>query len=651
MVERLAAGVWILALLSVMASAAERSAPRSTTLAFDRADALKGFTVSGAVAVDADKGRGDAGGALRVGPGGMAVWRFAKTAASGTVEMWAYEDGKTRADEKAYGAGPLWGVVQDEGRPALLAGAVYAPYLGGNSTYAAADLIPASTERPWHKVWWLGVKRDRGWHKWTFKLDPDKGMSILYDDKDVNAPGLRFNKNQLRMNAVNGIVFIGDDAKDGGQTVWIDDVTVAPGPTMRSEPIWPPPPPRELTVVPPPEDQTATPYAQWKNGLSRDPDYFPIAVWLQSPANAAKYKAAGINLYIGLWQGPTEEQLAALKASGMPVICDQNEVGLRHRDDPGIVGWMHGDEPDNAHKFREYWQEDKDRIKEAWPEIYAAQRLDTQDYRGYGPPVPPKWIVRDFEEIRRRDPSRPVFLNLGCGVAWEGFIGRGERTGKVEDYPEYIKGCDVVSYDVYPVVTSQIAGQLWYVAQGVGRLRRWSSDRKPVWNCIECTAMSSPNVKPTTHQVRAEVWMSLIHGSRGLIYFVHQFNPFNEAALLADPEMLAAVTAINRQIHELAPVLNSPTVADAVTVESSDPYTPVHAIVKRHDGATYLLSVSMYSRDTTATFRLKNMAGAQTAEVLGEGRTIAVAGENRVGGAGRFQDKFRGHEVHLYRIR
>jgi hypothetical protein len=34
--------------------------------------------------------------------------------------------------------------------------------------------------------------------------------------------------------------------------------------------------------------------------------------------------------------------------------------------------------------------------------------------------------------------------------------------------------------------------------------------------------------------------MSLIRGSRGLIYFVHQFKPtFREAALLDDPEMLA----------------------------------------------------------------------------------------------------------------
>ena len=93
-----------------------------------------------------------------------------------------------------------------------------------------------------------------------------------------------------------------------------------------------------------------SPYAQWGNGPSSDPDYFPIGVWLQSPSNATRYQAAGINLYVGLWRGPTAEQLAALSAVGMRVICAQNEVGLAHADDPIIAAWMHGDEPDNAQR-------------------------------------------------------------------------------------------------------------------------------------------------------------------------------------------------------------------------------------------------------------------------------------------------------------
>ncbi len=43
-----------------------------------------------------------------------------------------------------------------------------------------------------------------------------------------------------------------------------------------------------------------------EKGFLTDPTAFPIAVWLQSPSRAAEYKAIGINLYVGLWRGPTE---------------------------------------------------------------------------------------------------------------------------------------------------------------------------------------------------------------------------------------------------------------------------------------------------------------------------------------------------------
>ena len=139
--------------------------------------------------------------------------------------------------------------------------------------------------------------------------------------------------------------------------------------------------------------------------------------------------------------------------------------------------------------------------------------------------------------------------------------------------------------------------------------------------------------------------MSLIHGSMGLIYFVHEWQPkFDEAALLHDPEMLRAVTAINRQITELAPVLNSPTVGDAVQVSSSDPQVPVAAMLKRHAGASYLFAVAMRNGNTTATFTLKGLAGEKTVEVLGEERSLSARN-------GTFSDSFKSWAVHGYRIK
>ena len=361
-------------------------------------------------------------------------------------------------------------------------------------------------------------------------------------------------------------------------------------------------------------------YANWTNGPPKGADYFPIAVWLQSPKLASRYKEAGINLYVGLWKGPTEEQLGDLKAAGMPVICAQNEVGLHHPEDGIIVGWMHGDEPDNAQ-----WQGED---------------------QGYGPPIPPEQVVADYERIRSRDPSRPVLLNLGQGVAWDEYVGRGVRTNHPEDYLEYIKGADIVSFDIYPVASTrpEVSGKLWYVPRGVERLRQWAGDDQVVWNCIECTRIYSEDLKATPHQVKAEVWMSLIHGSMGLIYFVHEWKPkFNEHALLDDPEMLTAVTAINRQIHTLAPVLNSPTVQKGVEVVLSSPEAPVAAVVKQYGGAIYLFAVGMRDERTRASFSVPGLPAEATAEALGEGRTLDVRG-------GRFEDEFQAYEVHLYKV-
>ena len=98
-----------------------------------------------------------------------------------------------------------------------------------------------------------------------------------------------------------------------------------------------------------------TPYEKWAKGPPSDPGFFPLAVWLQAPTNAERYRKAGFNTYVGLWRGPTEEQLATLQKAGLRLICHQNEVGLRHRDDSVIIGWMHGDEPDNAQSLGK-WQ-------------------------------------------------------------------------------------------------------------------------------------------------------------------------------------------------------------------------------------------------------------------------------------------------------
>lgn len=368
---------------------------------------------------------------------------------------------------------------------------------------------------------------------------------------------------------------------------------------------------------------TAPPLSKWKNGPPADPSFFPIAVWLQSPANAKRFRAAGVNTYVALWQGPTEEQLAALKAAKMHLICEMNSVGLAHRDDPTIVGWMHGDEPDNAQPVK-----------------------DANGRTSYGPCIPPARIVAEYQEMVKKDPTRPILLNLGQGVANDEWVGRGAGA-KQEDYLTYVKGGDLVSFDVYPVAgleKQDSENYLWYVPRGVERLTKWSEGTRHIWNCIETGRIDNPERKPTPAQVRAEVWMSLIHGSRGLIYFVHQFKPkFNEHALLDDPEMLAGVTAVNQQVRELAPVLNAGKPVDA-TVTSSTPEVPIALMARHHNGMISLFSVGMRNAPAKGSFNIPSLAKKSArVEVIGENRTLELKD-------GAFTDNFDPYAVHLYRI-
>jgi hypothetical protein len=365
-----------------------------------------------------------------------------------------------------------------------------------------------------------------------------------------------------------------------------------------------------------PASGPASPYAKWSRGPSHDPKFFPIAIWLQRPADAALYAKAGVNTYVGLWKGPTEEHLAQLKAAGMSVFCEMNDVGRKHLADPTIVGWMHGDEPDNA---------------QALP-----------DGKGWGPPVAPAEVVKDYERLRAADPSRPVLLNLGQGVAWDGWYGRGVRSRHPEDYPLYLEGCDLASFDIYPVTHEkpEVRGKLWLVPFGVERLRAWSGDTKPVWNCLECTRISS-DTRPSPAEVRAEAWMGLVAGSRGLIWFVHEWKPkFSERRLLEDGEMLEAVTALNHEIHGFAEVLNAPTVPAAVRVRAAPADVPIGCLLKRTGRTTHLFAINQRPTKVKAAFELVEGADA-TARVHGEGRAISIK-------SGRFEDAFEPYALHVY---
>ena len=137
--------------------------------------------------------------------------------------------------------------------------------------------------------------------------------------------------------------------------------------------------------------------------------------------------------------------------------------------------------------------------------------------------------------------------------------------------------------------------------------------------------------------------MGLVAGSRGIIWFVHEWKPrFSERRVLEDPEMLEAFTNLNHEIAGFAEVLNAPTVPSAVRVTTVPADVPVGSMLKRRGATTHLFAVNMRPTPVRAAFELADVRGAH-ARVHGESRTIPIVSR-------RFEDAFDPYAVHIYVI-
>jgi hypothetical protein len=233
-------------------------------------------------------------------------------------------------------------------------------------------------------------------------------------------------------------------------------------------------------------------------------------------------------------------------------------------------------------------------------------------------------------------------------VAYPNYEGRGSNPP-----PEsgYVAAADILDFDIYPYnncggdANDQVTcGQFWLNAYGVDQLRAWSTRSQAIWTDVETTVISAgTDAGPTPTQTVSEVWLSIIHGANGITYFIDTWNPtFREDGIFQDggQAMVAAVTALNAQIEQLAPELNSADLPNVVAVSASN---SVDTAVKANGSDLYIFSAIADAGIASAAFTVNGMSGNGVATVIGESRTLDIA-------AGKFSDDFAENDVHLYEI-
>ena len=315
------------------------------------------------------------------------------------------------------------------------------------------------------------------------------------------------------------------------------------------------------------------------NGLFFDwQPLFPRMVWQQCPWAYPVSLAAGINLFLGSSCIDGSGQLAALDGRAFSALS----VAERGLDGRGLIGWYQPDEPDEH------------------APVGGLVQLPPSDQT-----------------------KRVTFLTVGSHF----FSATAPPAQGRAIYTSLIASADMIGFDLYPLQGWCRRDAFQAVYQAQQELAALAAG-KPTFQWIEAAPMHQcGGLDPSATTTRAETWLAIAGGARGIGYFPSEWTP----------TVTQAITDINREITSLSPALLGPSLP--VVADRSN---PVKVGARRYDGATYIIAVNASLTHASATFSIPDLTGRQ-ALVYGEHRTVPIRNSE-------ITDAFPGLAVHIYLV-
>jgi len=389
------------------------------------------------------------------------------------------------------------------------------------------------------------------------------------------------------------------------------------------------------------------------------PTFFPIAVFLGNPADAAAYQAVGINTYMA-----TQHNLPITAATDLGMFClvtpnnpnmhppeTDNWIPADIGTNPKVVGWFVMDEPD----------------------IGLGGYIGTDDEFG--------WLASlqsVTSSLRALADGRFMFCNFSNGIM--------NSFWSPNTFTTMVRTVDACALDKYCYTSNFATGAFatsanWAAQGGTETNARTSASygfssrqirtyydparRTPFWNFVE-VKMPYLNEDPrfiiTYAQLEGAVWASIANEARGIAYF--DFNGFypgagggagapttdpntglaptteNNALLGGQAALKTAVSTINARITALAPVLNRQSYVWNFGA------TGIDTMLKEHMGFVYIFaSVGVAATTGSKTFTLPPQVLGTSVEVVDESRTLTVDASRQ------FTDTFANeYSHHTYKI-
>jgi hypothetical protein len=218
--------------------------------------------------------------------------------------------------------------------------------------------------------------------------------------------------------------------------------------------------------------------------------------------------------------------------------------------------------------------------------------------------------------------GRPTFLTLTNHF----FTGAAPLPQGRSVYPAFVARAEMVGFDLYPLqiwcrrdtLAAVFDAQRELVALAAG---------KPTYQWIEAGSMSMcPWLSPSPAIVRAETWLAIAGGARGIGWF-----PDYWSQPIADE-----VSDLSREIVSLSAAL----LGDEAPVSVTPADTPVRVGVRRSNGATYVIAVNSWTAPAKVRIAVPGLT-AGSVRLWGTKTVLPVRN-------GAIVDSFRGLRAKVY---
>lgn len=332
------------------------------------------------------------------------------------------------------------------------------------------------------------------------------------------------------------------------------------------------------------------------------------------------------------------------------------------KNHPATLGWTWTDEPDLYAQSQTYDSEDPTCTGACVQRrMLEKTHLNDTDHPMFGANL---YGYHYYQEDTNLPPRSPA--NNYCFLTNDSFFG--QRTVLY----------DVMGHDYYPYeyALAGVQATLEKYVKSIDNLILWNYDLHPFLPFIETQDIHDFDARthdvgcgrkkpaeqytpdPTGPQVKNLIWLSLIHGAKGVFYF-NLFCPLRDYQLAVLREFKRDMTELtdmvlqppsNKANYQTATYLDAtvtlPWASAAVAAGGRVDYT-----VREYDGRIWVIAARLATKAEgwpnavidakTATFSLSGLVGQTTFNVYGENRTVMATN-------GEFSDTFEGYDARIY---